>query len=113
MMHTLPPSTNMAQLPKVKRIAEQKKEVEEELARAQKIMVGSVEEDYNTARQHLELLQEALDRRRLSRTNSPKNSFNTTSLSMTRNRISGSDSLLQKLKEAGIMRACVRAISAS
>ena len=34
------------------------------MARAQKIMVGSIEEDYNTARQHLGLLQEALDRQK-------------------------------------------------
>ena len=42
--------------PKVRRLAEQKREADEDMARAQKTMVGSIEEDYKTASQHLELL---------------------------------------------------------
>ncbi len=89
--------------PKVQRIAQQKKEVEEELARAQKIMVGSIEEDYNTARQHLELLQEALDRQ--------KTESNELAEKLVQYHILERDAesnkqlydgLLQKLKEAGI-----------
>ena len=89
--------------PKVKRIAEQKKEVEEELARAQKIMVGSIEEDYNTARQHLELLQEALDRQK---TESNELAEKLVQYHILEHDAESNkqlyDSLLQKLKEAGI-----------
>jgi polysaccharide biosynthesis transport protein len=89
--------------PKVKRIAEQKKEVEEELARAQKIMVGSIEEDYNTARQHLELLQEALDRQKEESNELAEKlvQFHILEHDAESNK-QLYDSLLQKLKEAGI-----------
>jgi succinoglycan biosynthesis transport protein ExoP len=89
--------------PKVQRIAEQKKEVEQDLARAQKIMVGSIEEDFKTARQHLDLLQEALDRQ--------KGESNDLGEKLVQYHILQHDAesnkqlydgLLQKLKEAGI-----------
>jgi succinoglycan biosynthesis transport protein ExoP len=89
--------------PKVQRIAEQKKEVDQDLARAQKIMVGSIEEDYKTARQHLDLLQEALDRQ--------KGESNDLGEKLVQYHILQHDAesnkqlydgLLQKLKEAGI-----------
>ena len=89
--------------PKVLRIAEQKKEVEAQLARAQKIMVGSVEEDYNTARQHLELLQEALDRQKAD---SNELAEKLVQYHILEHEAESNkqlyDSLLQKLKEAQI-----------
>jgi len=89
--------------PKVQRIAEQKKEVEAELARAQKIMVGSIEEDYDTARQHLELLQEALDRQKAESNELAEKlvEFHILEHDAESNK-QLYDGLLQKLKEAGI-----------
>src|SRR3984957_10762376 len=89
--------------PKVQRIAEQQKEVEAELARAQKIMVGSVEEDYNTARQHLELLTQALDRQKAESNELAEKlvEFHILEHDAESNKLLY-DGLLQKLKEAGI-----------
>jgi polysaccharide biosynthesis transport protein len=89
--------------PKVKRIAEQKKEVEAELARAQNIMVGSIEEDYNTARQHLELLQEALERQKAESNELAEKlvQYHILEHDAESNK-QLYDGLLQKLKEAGI-----------
>ena len=89
--------------PKVQRIAEQKKEVEAELARAQNIMVGSIEEDYNTARQHFALLQEALERQK---TESNELAEKLVQYHILEHDAESNkqlyDGLLQKLKEAGI-----------
>jgi succinoglycan biosynthesis transport protein ExoP len=89
--------------PKAKRIAEQKKEVESELARAQNIVVGSIEEDYNTARQHLVLLQEALDRQKAESNELAEKlvQFHILEHDAESNK-QLYDGLLQKLKEAGI-----------
>ncbi len=89
--------------PKVQRIAEQKKEVEAELARAQNIMVGSIEEDYNTARQHLGLLQEALDRQKAESNELAEKlvQYHILEHDAESNK-QLYDGLLQKLKEAGI-----------
>jgi polysaccharide biosynthesis transport protein len=89
--------------PKVQRIAEQKREVDAELARAQKIMVGSIEEDYNTAHQHLELLQEALDRQKAESNELAEKlvEFHILEHDAESNK-QLYDGLLQKLKEAGI-----------
>ena len=89
--------------PKVQRIAEQKKEVEAELARAQNIMVGSIEEDYNTARQHLGLLQEALERQKAESNELAEKlvQFHILEHDAESNK-QLYDGLLQKLKEAGI-----------
>ena len=89
--------------PKVRRLAEQKREADEDMARAQRAMVGSIEEDYKTAGQHLELLQEALDRQ--------KTEANDLAEKLVQYHILEHDAesyktlydgLLQKLKEAGI-----------
>jgi succinoglycan biosynthesis transport protein ExoP len=89
--------------PKVQRIAEEKKEVEAELARAQKLMVESIEEDYGTARQHLGLLQEALDRQKAE---SDELAEKLVQYHILEHDAESNkqlyDSLLQKLKEAGI-----------
>jgi succinoglycan biosynthesis transport protein ExoP len=89
--------------PKVLRIAEQKKEVEESLTRAQNIMVGSIEEDYKTAHQHLELLQEALDRQKTEANDLAEKlvEFHILEHDADSNK-QLYDGLLQKLKEAGI-----------
>lgn len=50
--------------PKVQRLAAQQKEEEANLASARKTMVESVEEEYNTARNHVEILQQALDKQK-------------------------------------------------
>jgi polysaccharide biosynthesis transport protein len=50
--------------PKVQRLAVQQKEVDENLAKARKTMVETVQEEYNTARSHVEILQEALDKQK-------------------------------------------------
>ena len=41
-----------------------RKEVDDDLAKARKTMVESVEEEFNTAQSHVELLQEALDKQK-------------------------------------------------
>lgn len=89
--------------PKVVRLAEQKKDVEQELARAQKTMVGSIEEDYNTSRQHLELLQEALDRQKAESNELAEKlvQYHILQHDAESNK-QLYDSLLQKLKEAEI-----------
>src|SRR6202046_2651583 len=50
--------------PKVLRIAAQQKELDEDLSRARKTLIESVQQEYDTARNHVELLQEALDRQK-------------------------------------------------
>lgn len=50
--------------PKVQRLAAQQQEVNDDLAKARKTMVESVEEEYNTARSHVEILQGSLDKQK-------------------------------------------------
>jgi succinoglycan biosynthesis transport protein ExoP len=50
--------------PKVLRLAEQQKQVDEDLAQARKLMVDTITEDYNTARSHVQILQGALDKQK-------------------------------------------------
>jgi polysaccharide biosynthesis transport protein len=50
--------------PKVLRLAAQQKEVQQNLASARKTMVESVQEEFDTARSHMELLEEALDKQK-------------------------------------------------
>ena len=89
--------------PKVLRIAAQQKEVDNDLAAARKTMVEGVEEDFTTARSHVELLQEALDKQ--------KTEANDLAEKLVQYHILQHDAesnkqlydgLLQKLKEAGI-----------
>ena len=89
--------------PKVRRLAEQKKEVDEEMARASKTMVSSIEEDYKTAEQHLELLQQALDRQKVDANDLAEKLVQYHILEHDAESYKQLyDSLLQKLKEAGI-----------
>jgi len=50
--------------PKVQRLAAQQKEIDDDLAGAQKTVVESIQEEYTTARNHVSLLQEALDKQK-------------------------------------------------
>src|SRR5580704_16623041 len=89
--------------PKVRRLADQKKEVDEEMARTLKTMVSSIEEDYKTARQHLELLQEALDRQKIEANDLAEKLVQYHILEHDAESYKTLyDGLLQKLKEAGI-----------
>jgi hypothetical protein len=89
--------------PKVLRLAEQQKEVEKNLADARKVLVESVEIEFNTAKSRVELLQEALDKQ--------KSEANDLAEKLVQYHILQHDAesnkqlydgLLQKLKEAGI-----------
>jgi succinoglycan biosynthesis transport protein ExoP len=89
--------------PKVRRLAEQKREADEDMARAQRTMVGSIEEDYKTAGQHLELLQEALDRQKIEANDLAEKLVQYHILEHDAESYKTLyDGLLQKLKEAGI-----------
>jgi len=50
--------------PKVLRLSIQSKEVDDNLAKARKTVIESVEEEFNTAKNHVELLQEDLDKQK-------------------------------------------------
>ena len=50
--------------PKVLRLEIQQKEVDDNLVKARKTMIESVEEDFNTSQNHVELLQEDLDKQK-------------------------------------------------
>jgi polysaccharide biosynthesis transport protein len=50
--------------PKIQRLAAQQKEIADDLANAQKTMVESIQEEYNTAQSHVSILQGALDRQK-------------------------------------------------
>ena len=89
--------------PKVRRLAEQKKVVDEQMTRAQTTMVSSIEEDFQTARQHLELLQEALDRQKVEANDLAEKLVQYHILEHDAESYKQLyDGLLQKLKEAGI-----------
>ena len=89
--------------PKVVRLAAQQKEVEQNLANARKTMVESVEEDFNTARSHVELLQEALDKQKAEANDLAEKLVQYQILQHdAESNKQLYDGLLQKLKEAGI-----------
>jgi succinoglycan biosynthesis transport protein ExoP len=50
--------------PKVQRLAAQQKEVADDLANAQKTLVESIQEEYDTAQSHVAILQSALDKQK-------------------------------------------------
>jgi succinoglycan biosynthesis transport protein ExoP len=89
--------------PKVVRLAAQQKEVEQNLANARKTMVESVEEEFNTARTHVELLQEALDKQKAEANDIAEKlvQYHILQHDAESNK-QLYDGLLQKLKEAGI-----------
>lgn len=89
--------------PKVERLATQQKEVADDLANARKTILESVQEEYNTARSHVELLQEALDKQKVE---SNAQSEKLVQYHILQHEAEANkqlyDGLLQKLKEAGI-----------
>src|SRR5271163_975193 len=89
--------------PKVVRLASQQKEVEQNLANARKTMVESVEEEFNTARSRVELLQEELDKQKAEANDLAEKlvQYHILQHDAESNK-QLYDGLLQKLKEAGI-----------
>ncbi len=89
--------------PRVQRLAEQQKEVDADLAKARKTMVETVEEEYNTARAHVEILQEALDKQKAQANDLAEKlvQYHILQHDAEANK-QLYDGLLQKLKEAGI-----------
>ena len=89
--------------PKVQRLTEQRKQVEDDLANAQKTMVDGIREDFNTARSHVELLQEALDKQKAETNDLAEKlvQYHILQHDAEANK-QLYDGLLEKLKEAGI-----------
>src|SRR5580693_8034671 len=89
--------------PKVVRLQSQQKEVEQNLAAARKTIVESVEEEFSTARSHVELLQEALDKQKAEANDLAEKlvQYHILQHDAESNK-QLYDGLLQKLKEAGI-----------
>lgn len=89
--------------PKVQRIDAQRKEVEDDLADARKVMVESIQQGYETARQHVELLQEALDKQKAEANEMAEKlvQYHILQHDAESNK-QLYDSMQQKLKEAGI-----------
>ncbi len=89
--------------PKVLRIAAQQKEVDADLERARKTLLQSVEQEYNTARNHVQLLQEALDKQKTEANDQAEKlvQYHILQHDAESNK-QLYDGLLQKLKEASI-----------
>src|SRR6202161_4580349 len=89
--------------PKVLRIAAQQKEVDDDLDRARKTLLESVQEDYTTAGNRVQLLQEALDKQKAEANDQAEKlvQYNILRHDAESNK-QLYDGLLQKLKEASI-----------
>jgi succinoglycan biosynthesis transport protein ExoP len=89
--------------PKVLRIAAQQKEVSDDLDRARKTLIESVQQEFNTARSHVELLQEALDKQKAEANDQAEKlvQYHILQHDAESNKLLY-DGLLQKLKEATI-----------
>jgi len=89
--------------PRVQRLAAQKGEVDDDLAKAQKTIIEIVEADYNTSRERLELLQRALDEQKAEANDLGEKlvQYHILQHDADSNK-QLYDGLLQKLKEAGI-----------
>src|ERR1700675_868715 len=89
--------------PKVQRLQAQQKEVEDSLAKARKVATEGVEQEFNTARSRVELLQEALDRQKAEANDQSEKlvQYHILQHDAESNKLLY-DGLLQKLKEAGI-----------
>ena len=89
--------------PKVQRLAEQQKEVAEDLAKARKTMVESIQQEYTTARGRTQLLQEALDKQKAETNDLAEKlvQYHILQHDAESNKTLY-DGLLQKLKEASI-----------
>jgi len=89
--------------PKVLRLAAQQKELQQNLADARKSVTESVEAEFNTARSHVALLQEALEKQKADANNLAEKlvQYHILQHDAESNK-QLYDGLLQKLKEAGI-----------
>jgi polysaccharide biosynthesis transport protein len=89
--------------PKVLRIAAQQKELDDNLGRARKTLIESVQQEFNTARSHVELLQETLDKQRAEANDQAEKliQYHILQHDAESDRLLY-DGLLQKLKEATI-----------
>jgi polysaccharide biosynthesis transport protein len=89
--------------PKVQRLQAQIKEASDDLANARQTMVTSIEEEYNTARSHVALLQAALDKQKADANDLAEKlvQYHILQHDADSNK-QLYDGLLQKLKEAGI-----------
>ena len=89
--------------PKVQRLAEKQKQVDADLAKARQVALDGIREDYNTARSHVEILQEALDKQKAEANDVAEKlvQYNILEHDAESNK-QLYDGLLQKLKEAGI-----------
>ena len=89
--------------PRVQRLAAQKGEVDDHLAKAQKTIIEIVETDYNTSRQRLEILQHALEEQKAEANDLGEKlvQYHILQHDAESNK-QLYDGLLQKLKEAGI-----------
>jgi polysaccharide biosynthesis transport protein len=89
--------------PKVLRLAAQQREAEADLTSARKVLVESVEIDFNTAKSRVELLQEALDKQKAEANDLAEKlvQYHILQHDAESNK-QLYDGLLQKLKEAGI-----------
>lgn len=89
--------------PKVQRLAEQQKQVSDALINSRKAMVDGITQDYQTARSHVELLQQALDKQKLETNELAEKlvQYHILQHDADSNK-QLYDGMLQKLKEAGI-----------
>jgi succinoglycan biosynthesis transport protein ExoP len=89
--------------PKVQRLAAQQKNVETDLEKARKTIIESVQQEFNTTRQRVELLQEAVDKQKAEANDLAEKlvQYHILQHDAESNKTLY-DGLLQKLKEAGI-----------
>jgi capsular exopolysaccharide synthesis family protein len=89
--------------PKVQRLAAQQKELDGDLAKQRNLMVETIKTEYDTARSHVAILQEALDRQKAEANDLAEKLVNYHILQHDADSNKQLyDGLLQKLKEAGI-----------
>ena len=89
--------------PKVQRLAAQQKEVNDDLAGARKVVSQGIEQEYNAARSHVQILQDSLDKQKAQTDDLAGKlvQYNILQHDADSNK-QLYDGLLQKLKEAGI-----------
>ena len=89
--------------PKVQRLAAQQRELDEDLAKQRNLMVETIKTEYDTARSHVAILQEALDKQKADANDLAEKLVNYHILQHDADSNKQLyDGLLQKLKEAGI-----------
>lgn len=89
--------------PKVQHLAAKEKEIDEDLANARKTLLESVREEYNTAKTHVDILQETVDKQKAEANDLAEKlvQYHILQHDADANK-QLYDGLLQKLKEAGI-----------